>query len=79
MGYLSGFLQYAIYRFIYTTLSKLIMLVLVVYGVLYAMGVISSPEDMIIYFQDMDMNQIMGYINGLAGDVSQLLDKLPKF
>ena len=72
MNLLQGFLQYAAYRFIYNSISKVFILVIALYGIGYATGAFSSPSEFINYIQNVDFYQLVKQAKGL-------FDKVPYF
>ena len=59
MNLLQGFLQYAAYRFIYNSISKVFILVIALYGIGYATGAFASPSEFINYIQNIDLSQLI--------------------
>lgn len=72
MNFLQGFLQYAAYRFIYNSISKVVLLVIALYGIGYATGAFASPSEFINYIQNIDLTQLIKQAEGL-------FDKVPYF
>jgi len=72
VNFLQGFLQYAAYRFIYNSISKVVLLVIALYGIGYATGAFASPSEFINYIQNIDLTQLIKQAEGL-------FDKVPYF
>ena len=70
MNFLQGFLQYAAYRFIYNSISKVFLLVITLYGIGYAAGVFTSPSEFLSYIQNID-------ISNVGQQIGNIFDKIP--